>query len=215
MTVVVLNGSPNPKGTVAKLLKQVISGLDNQVKFDWVDVYALNMTSCIGCMKCRAEGKCALPADDAHVIGKKIRNAEGIVIGTPTHWGNMSAPLKILLDRNVPVFIGEKADGMPEPRQKGKPAVIVSACTTPWPFNFIARESRGAVNSVKHVLHYGGYKILGTVVKPGMKKDREISAAIYKQAEKLGSKLSRALAKYIVGRRVDYKNTKIESYNWE
>lgn len=213
MKVIVLNGSPKQNGTVVKLLKQVISGLDHQIGIDWVDVYSLDMHPCIGCMKCRADGKCALPEDDAHVIGEKIRDAEGIVIGTPNHWRNMSTPLKLLLDRNVPVFIGEKANGMPEPLQKGKPAVIVSACATPWLFNFIAGESRGAITSVEHVLLYGGYKILGTVVKPGTKKDPKISASLGNQAMKLGQKLSHAITKYIVGRRMDYKNTKIGSYN--
>ncbi|MFO7461466.1 MAG: hypothetical protein R6X07_12680, partial [Desulfatiglandales bacterium] len=41
--------------------------------------------------------------------------------------------LKCLFDRTVPVFMGEKASGIPLPRQKGKGAVIVTACTTPWP----------------------------------------------------------------------------------
>lgn len=215
MKVVVLNGSSKQNGTVAKLLEQVISGINEQVSIDWVDIYALDMKPCIGCMKCRPSGKCVLPTDDGHIIGEKIRCAEGIIIGTPTHWGNMSAPLKLLFDRNVPVFIGEKANGKPDPMQKGKPAIIVTACTTPWPFNFIAWESRGAINSVKHVLLYGGYKILGTIVKPGTKKDSQISADICNRAKKLGFKLSNTITKYIVDRRVDYKNTKIENYNLE
>ncbi|HWP98804.1 MAG TPA: flavodoxin family protein [Syntrophomonadaceae bacterium] len=193
MRIVVLNGSPSKNGTVVKLLKEVISGIEKQVIIDWVDVYALNMRSCIGCMKCRSNEKCALPADDAHTIGEKIRNAEGLIIGTPTHWGNMSSPLKLLLDRNVPVFMGEKPNGMPKPMQKGKPAIIVTACTTPWPFNYIAWESRGAINSVKHVLHYGGYKVLGTIVKPGTKKYPDIPAAVFQQARELGKRLSKVI----------------------
>ncbi|MBW1702396.1 MAG: flavodoxin family protein, partial [Deltaproteobacteria bacterium] len=127
--------------------------------------------------------------DDAHIIGKKIKEADGLIIGTPTHWGNMSAQLKLLFDRNVPVFMGEKPNGMPMPKQKGKPAAIITACTTPWPFNFIAAESRGAVRAVKKVLHYGGYKVLGKVVKPGTKKNPEISARLLEKARGLGRRL--------------------------
>jgi len=40
---------------------------------------------------------------------------EGLIVGTPTHWGNMSAQLKLLLDGNVLVFMGEKPNGFPIP----------------------------------------------------------------------------------------------------
>lgn len=108
-------------------------------------------------------------------------------MGTPTHWGNMSAQLKLLFDRNVPIIMGEKPNGMPLPLQKGKPAVIVTACTTPWPFNFIAAESRGAIRTVNEVLRYGGYKLLGKVVKPGTKNKPEISKELLSKAKILGS----------------------------
>lgn len=78
---------------------------------------------------------------------------------------------------------------MPIPRQKGKSAIIVTACSTPWPFNFIAGQSRGAIRTVKKVLHYGGYKILGTVIKPGSKSRTEISKKLTEKARNLGRRL--------------------------
>ena len=140
-------------------------------------------------MACREKDTCILPEDDAHIVGKKIQDADGLVIGTPTHWGNMCAPLKLLFDRNVPIFMGESPKGIPIPRQKGKRAVIVTACTTPWPFNFILPESRGAIRAVREVLHYGGYKIVGTISKPGSKKNKEISPSMMAKAKCLGVKL--------------------------
>ena len=140
-------------------------------------------------MACRGKGACILPQDDAHTAGIKIQNADALVIGTPTHRGNMCAPLKLLFDRNVPVFMGESPKGMPVPRQKGKRAVIVTACTTPWPFNFIFPESRGAICAVKEVMHCGGYKIVGTLTKPGTKKSKKISSSLTTRARHLGMKL--------------------------
>jgi hypothetical protein len=78
---------------------------------------------------------------------------------------------------------------MPEPRQKGKRAVIVTACTTPWPFNVIFPESRGAIRAVKEVLHYGGYKLVGTITRSGTKKSTEISSSLMAKAKRLGGKL--------------------------
>lgn len=188
MRILVLNGSPHKNGTVANLLKSIVHGTSDRHEVEWIDLYELNIKPCTACMKCRPDKECILPQDDGHLLGRKIRDADGLIVGTPTHWGNMSTQLKLLFDRNVPVFMGEKPNGMPYPRQKGKPAVIVTACTTPWPFNFIANESRGAIRAVNEVLHYGGYRLMGTVVKAGSKNNPIISASLLNKAKKLGSR---------------------------
>jgi multimeric flavodoxin WrbA len=187
MKALVLNGSPKKNGTVASLLRHVTQGLPGDV--EWVDVCQLDMKFCTACMVCREKGVCVLPQDDAHIVGRKIGAADALIIGTPVHWGNMSAPLKLLFDRNVPVFMGESPRGMPIPRQKGKKAIIATACTSPWPFHFILPESRGAIRAVKKVLHYGGYKVVGTLTKPGTKKSTEISNALATKAKRLAARL--------------------------
>lgn len=189
MKILVLNGSFRKNGTIDSLLKAVTEPLAAGHEVEWIDVSRLNMRFCTGCMACREKETCILPEDDAHVVGRKIQDADALVIGTPTHWGNMCAPLKLLFDRNVPVFMGESPKGMPVPRQKGKRAVVVIACTTPWPFNFIFPESRGAIRAVREVLHYGGYKVMGTITKPGTKKSKEISSSLTAKAKRLGKKL--------------------------
>jgi len=189
MKVLVLNGSPRKNGTVSSLLKAITEPLSAGHEIEWIDLCRLNMKYCTSCMVCREKETCILPEDDAHIVGKKIQVADALVIGTPTHWGNMCAPLKLLFDRNVPVFMGESPGGIPVPRQKGKRAVIVTACTTPWPFNFILPESRGAIRAVKEVLKYGGYKTVGTITKPGTKKSNEISSSLTTRARRLGNKL--------------------------
>ena len=189
MKTLVLNGSPKKYGTISTLLKNIIQGINDFKDIEWVNTYDLNIRPCIGCMKCRQTGLCCLPTDDGHIIGEKIKNADNLVIGTPTYWGNMSAQLKMVFERNVPVFMGESKRGLPIPMQKGKKAIIATSCTTPFPFNFILPESRGAINSVKEVLKYGGYKIAGTLTKPGSKNNPTLETTLLKKAQKLGSKL--------------------------
>ena len=57
--------------------------------------------------------------------------------------------------------------------------------------NFILPESRGAIRTVSEVLRYGGYKIVGTITKPGTKKLKEISSPLMAKAKRLGEKLLR------------------------
>lgn len=186
MRILILNGSPRKKGTVATILKGLSASLAETHEVEWINIYDLVMKPCLACMRCRPDGECHLPEDDAHIIGQKIKDADGLIVGTPTHWGNMSSQLKLLFDRNVPIFMGEKPNGFPIPCQKGKRAVIVTACTTPWPFNFIAAESRGAIRAVREVLHYGGYKIIGKIICPGTRKTPTISQKLLNRAENIG-----------------------------
>lgn len=189
MNVLVLNGSPKKSGTVATLLQSVVNGIESGATTEWVDAYDLSIKPCIGCMKCRQTERCILPEDDGHKIGQKIIDADLLLIGTPTYWGNMSAQLKMVFERNVPLLMGESKNGIPVPKHKGKKAVIVTACTTPYPFNFILPESRGAVRSIKEILNYSGFKTKGVLTKAGTKSNPEITPKLLKKAAKLGARL--------------------------
>ncbi len=171
------------------MLGAVAEGVRGEHETEWIDVCKLNVNSCTACMACREKGECVLPEDDGHIVGRKIAEADALIIGTPVHWGNMCAPLKQLFDRNVPVFMDESPKGIPVPQHKGKRAVLATACTTPWPLNFLLSESRGALRAVKEVLRYGGYKVVGSVVKAGTKKGRAVPESLTRKARRLGAAL--------------------------
>jgi NAD(P)H-dependent FMN reductase len=143
------------------------------------------MKPCVGCLKCRPDGTCVLPEDGAHAVGRMIDEADALVVGTPTYWGNMTGPLKILFDRSVPRFeyIG---GGLPKPNHRGKPGIIVTASASPWPFNLIKSQSGGAVRSVKTVMKAGGYGIKGIINVPNMARRPEIPEKYLGRARKLG-----------------------------
>jgi len=203
MHILVLNGSPRRKGTVARLMAEVVNqtpenpstGSGAALKVTWIDAYNLKIQPCVGCMKCRPDGACVMREDDGHRVASLLAEADALVVGTPTYWGNMSGPLKVLFDRMVPALMGETDRGLPRPLHKGKPAVIVTACTTPWPFNFIAAESRGALRAVGEVLHYAGFKTVGKVVKPGSKSKPQPDERLFVKARRLGNKMRRSAAK--------------------
>ncbi len=190
MKVLILNGSPRTTGTVATLLRAVEEGIGAAAQVEWINVCQLQITPCVGCMECRPDHECVLAHDDAHAMVEKINAADALVIGTPTYWGNMSGQLKVLFDRLVPVFMGESPSGMPVPRQKGKRGIIVAACTTPWPFSSLMKQSSGAIKAIAEILRYGGYRIIGTLAAPNTKAADTVPAAIVKRAVALGHKLT-------------------------
>lgn len=188
-TVVVVNGSPRRNGTVAQLLHAVSDGCGADCGVHWYDVNEMTVRPCTGCMKCRSTGTCVLPRDDAHAFAEDIRGCGGIIIGTPVYWGNMSGQLKLLFDRVVPALMGESPRGIPVPLHRGKRAVIITACTTPWPFSVLFRQTGNAVRSLKEILRYAGFRITGTLVLPGTKNKRGIPGRLLKKGCRLGKQL--------------------------
>jgi multimeric flavodoxin WrbA len=188
MKVLILNGSPRKNGNVARLLTAIGDGMKDVHEVEWIEAYDLAIKPCRGCMKCRPDRPCSLPEDDGQLVGRKIKEAGALVIGTPTYWGNMSAPLKALFDRNVTTF--EYIDrGLPRPLHKGKEAIIVTASSAPWPLNYLHTQAAGAIRSVKLVLKSGGYKIAGTINLANTRTGREIPGPIIKRSRKIGQKI--------------------------
>ena len=136
-------------------------------------------------MKCSEKGDCILPQDDAHRIGALLKESEVIVVGSPVYWGNISGKLKSLFDRQVALMMGESKRGIPIPLLKGKKAIIVNACTTPFPLNILAGQSTKAYAAVKEILFYSGVKIKGKIMLAGTKNMQALPEKIIKRAEKL------------------------------
>ena len=149
MKVVVLNASPRKNGLVSQMLNIIIEHLPKECEVSLVTTNSLSLRPCIGCMKCRTTLNCCLPEDDAQRILKEIKEANALVVGSPCYWGNMNGYLKVLFDRIVYGMMGESPSGIPIPLHKGKQAIIVTTCTTPFPFNILFKQSRGAVKALR------------------------------------------------------------------
>lgn len=189
MKVLIVNGSPHTYGGTAGLLKAIVEGIGDGHDVEWVNVYELHMAPCRGCLQCRPDNVCVLEEDDGHRLGKKMRAADALVIGTPTYWANITAPLKQVFDRNVPVFMHEVPNGFPAPHQKGKRAAIVATCNTPWPINILLNQSRGAVKAIKAVLGYGGYHVVGVLERGDMRDKPDFTPRDIERARAIGRRI--------------------------
>jgi NAD(P)H-dependent FMN reductase len=187
--ILILNGSPRKHGVTATLLKIMADEARAAgAEVEWVDVSNLSIRACIGCLKCRPDKKCILPRDDAHRIGELIERCSGLVVGTPTYWGNMSGQLKLLFDRNVPTLEHYELYTMrfPKPKHKGKKAAIVTASLAPFPFNQLSSQSRGALRAVKTVLRAAGFDITEQINVPLTPDPAHIGSRWLSKARKLG-----------------------------
>lgn len=154
-----------------------------------VRVSDLNMQPCMGCMACRGTGKCCLPEDDAVKVLELIKEADALIVGAPCYWGNIPGQMKLLFDRIVYGMMGEAPSGLPRPLHKGKRAVIVSTCTTIYPFNILFKQSRGAVKAVREILKWSGFKVVGTLEKGGTRKHPALTEREKSKCRKLVCRL--------------------------
>lgn len=92
MRSLIINGSPRRNGTIGTMMRVASETLGPDAEL--VHIGDCRIAPCTACMRCRETGECSLPHDDGHDLADKIRNADLLVIGSPTHWGGMSAPLK-------------------------------------------------------------------------------------------------------------------------
>jgi multimeric flavodoxin WrbA len=110
MKIVSLLGSPRSKGnssTLAKHFCEAVEKLGAQVQT--FELNKLNFRGCQACMACKTKlDKCVLKDDLTQVLDS-VRDADILVLATPTYFGDLTAQLKAFIDRTysylVPNFI--------------------------------------------------------------------------------------------------------------
>lgn len=174
MKLLIINGSPREHGNIARMLEVIKEEAEaNGALTTYVQISSLRVEPCKGCMSCRKNRDCVLPQDDAPWVIQQLRDCDVLVIGAPCYWGNMPGQLKVLFDRIVYGLIGEDKRGLPVPLHKGKKAMVVSTCTTPYPFNILFHQSRGTVRALKEILRWSGFKPI-RIVERGSTRYRTV-----------------------------------------
>lgn len=99
MKVIILNGSPKAKGNTATALHEVERVLKQQgIETEWIHVGHMDIRGCLACNRCWESGICAID-DIVNVISKKMKDADGLLIGSPVYFASPNGTLLALLDR--------------------------------------------------------------------------------------------------------------------
>ena len=186
MKILILNGSPRCQGLISRMLD--IMAEEARIRgaeVEAISIHKLQVRPCTGCMACRSRQACVLPEDDAQRTLQKIQWADVLIVGSPCYWGNMNGHLKVVFDRIVYGMMGESPKGLPQALHKGKKAVIVSTCSTPWPFNIWFNQTRGVVKALREILKWSGFSIKGVIQKGGTKQHPELTESDKKKCRKI------------------------------
>jgi multimeric flavodoxin WrbA len=102
LKVVAFNGSARKDGNTAVLLTRVLEVL--KAEGAEVELVQLAGEPIRGCTACRAcfeskNERCVIADDNVNLYIQKMREADAILLGSPTYFGMMSPELKALIDR--------------------------------------------------------------------------------------------------------------------
>ncbi len=113
MKVLAFNGSPRKKGNTKQLIDLVLEPLiAHGYDFEIVQVGGVLLHGCKACTACRTEkskGICIQKDDPMNEWIEKMREADIILMGSPTYFANMTPELKCLIDRAGYCTTGELA----------------------------------------------------------------------------------------------------------
>jgi multimeric flavodoxin WrbA len=102
MKVVLFNGSERKEGNTYHSLKVVMDELEKEgIECEYIWLGGQNLQGCTACGACgeNKDGKCVLKGDKMNDYIDKMIEADGIILGSPTYFANVSANMKALMER--------------------------------------------------------------------------------------------------------------------
>lgn len=125
MNVVAFNGSPRKDGNTATLIRAVLRKLQHEgIDTQMIQIGGRKHRGCSACFKCyeKLDRRCAIEKDMVNEWIAAMDGADGIILGSPTYFADLSPELKALIDRAGMVA---KANGDMFKRKVGAAVVAV------------------------------------------------------------------------------------------
>jgi len=140
MKVVAFNGSPRKDGNTAILINHAFDELQKEgIRTEMVQLSEKQIHGCIACYKCieNKDQRCAVKDDAANYCIEKMIEANGIILGSPTYFTDVTAEMKALIDRAG--FVSRANGGM----YRNKIAMAV-----------VAVRRAGAIHTLDTINHF-------------------------------------------------------------
>lgn len=117
-----ISGSPNTDGstiTVLQLLRKELNKVGFETEIEILDRCRIGF--CRGCKKCESDLEC-IQRDDMDRIIENIKNTDLLVLASPSYWGDITAQMKVFIDRCTPLCEYINNQSVP----KGKIGISIS-----------------------------------------------------------------------------------------
>ena len=128
MKVLLINGSPNEHGCTDFALREVARTLQEeqvQTRMLWIGKGPLR--GCIACGGCKGKGRCVFNDDPVNEAIEQMRQADGLIVGSPVYYASANGSVVSLLDRMFYAtggFPGKPAAAVVSARRAGTTASL-------------------------------------------------------------------------------------------
>ena len=102
MKVVALNGSARKDGNTAILINLVFDELKKEgIETELIQLAGNPIAGCIACYKCfkNKNRRCSVDKDMLNDIIEKMLQADGIILGSPTYFSDVSSGMRAFIER--------------------------------------------------------------------------------------------------------------------
>ncbi|MCT8977151.1 flavodoxin family protein [Clostridium sp. CX1] len=113
MKVVAFNGSPKKEGNTYHAIKLVAEELEKEgIEVEIVHVGNQVIRGCMACNGCarNQDEKCVIQGDPVNEWVQKMKEADGIILGSPVHYSAIGGTMKSFLDRAF--YVGSSNKGL-------------------------------------------------------------------------------------------------------
>lgn len=102
MKVLLINGSARPQGNTFLALSEVAKTLNrHDIETEIVQLGTMPVRGCIACNQCKMRelNRCVFDDDLCNRVVEKLAHADGLIIGSPTYYGQPNGALLALMQR--------------------------------------------------------------------------------------------------------------------
>jgi multimeric flavodoxin WrbA len=181
--ILIILGSPRKNGNSTILAKQLAEGVkasNSEPELIYLqDLKIAPCTACDACLK-NSDKKCTIN-DDMQKLYPKIKAADAIVFASPIYWFNISAQMKLFIDRSYAI------------QENGKYAFSDKDIGIILTYGDVDVFKSGAINALRSfedICKFVNAKIIGTIYGTGEKAgDIKNNKELLNEAFELGKKL--------------------------
>jgi multimeric flavodoxin WrbA len=102
MKVVALNGSARKDGNTAMLINTVFEELKKEgIETEMIQMAGKKIQGCLACYKCfkNKDRRCSVDKDILNGIIAKMEKADGILLGSPTYFSDVTSGMRAFIER--------------------------------------------------------------------------------------------------------------------
>lgn len=135
--IIIIDGGPRKNFNTASMLQKFAEGamsVGNDIEVKTVRLYGIDYKGCMSCMACKIKGKASNVCkfkDALTPVLEEIAQADGLVLGSPIYFGNVTGQMRAFLERlafpwlsyndysmtaqkKMPVVLMETMNGLPD-----------------------------------------------------------------------------------------------------